>query len=111
MVERQSGFNSFMLGGNIAKSVLYGGMWYRNKQSEIYDYQSITLVAGINIPMVNEYSRMKLVYSYDIALGKMTGTGGSHEITLRFEFDQIHLVKSQSAFANDYPIIFDPVVF
>jgi len=111
IIENQAGFNTFTLGANVAKSVLYGGMWYRNKQSEIYDYQSVTLVAGINIPMVNEYSRMKLMYSYDIGLSQMKGTGGSHEITLRFEFDQIHFVKSQSPFANDYPIIFDPVVF
>lgn len=111
LFENQSGFNTFTLGSNIAKSVLYAGMWYRNKQSKIYDYQSLTLLAGINIPMVNKYARMKLMYSYDIGLDGMQGTGGSHEITLRFEFDQIHLVRSQSSFANDYPIIYDPVVF
>lgn len=109
--ERQSGFNTFTLGSNIAKSVLYAGMWYRNKQSQIYDYQSLVLLAGINIPMVNQYSRMKLMYSYDVSITQMRGAGGSHEITLRFEFDQIHFVKSRSPFANDYPIIFDPVVF
>lgn len=111
MFENQSGFNTFTLGSNIAKSVLYAGMWYRNKQSQIYNSQSLILLAGINIPMVNKYARMKLMYSYDIGLSGMTGTGGSHEITLRFEFDQIHLIKSQDSFANEYPIIYDPVVF
>ena len=54
---------------------------------------------------------MKLMYSYDISVTQMKGTGGTHEITLRFEFDEIHLIRSQDAFANDYPIIYDPVVF
>ncbi|MCF8404824.1 MAG: PorP/SprF family type IX secretion system membrane protein [Bacteroidales bacterium] len=111
LYENQAGFHTFTLGANVAKSVLYAGAWYRNKQSQIYNYQSLVLMTGINIPMVNRFSRMKLMYSYDISITQMTGTGGTHEITLRFEFDQIHLVKSQSAFANDYPIIFDPVVF
>lgn len=111
LIENQSGFTTFTLGSNISKSLLYAGMWYRNRQSQIYNPQSIIIMAGINIPMVNEYSRMKIMYSYDINVSQMTGTGGTHEITLRFEFDQIHLVKSQSSFANEYPIIYDPVVF
>lgn len=111
LFENQAGFNTFTLGSNVAKSVLYAGAWYRNKQSKIYDYQTLVLLVGLDIPMVNRFSRMKLMYSYDIDLTNMKGTGGSHEITLRFEFDQIHLIKSQDAFANDYPIIYDPVVF
>jgi type IX secretion system PorP/SprF family membrane protein len=111
LFENQAGFNTFTLGTNVSKSVLYAGMWYRNKDSQIYNYQSLTLLVGMNIPMVNKYSRIKLMYSYDINIANMPGTGGSHEISLRFEFDQIHLVKSQDAFANDYPIIYDPVIF
>jgi type IX secretion system PorP/SprF family membrane protein len=111
LYENQSGFNTFTLGSNISRSVVYAGMWYRNKQSQIYDVQAVIIMAGINIPMVNQYSRMKLQYSYDINMSHLKGTGGTHEITLRFEFDQIHLVKSKSAFANDFPIIYDPVVF
>lgn len=111
LYENQSGFSTFTMGSNFSKSVLYAGLWYRNKQSEVYNYQSVIITAGINIPMVNEYSRMKIMYSYDISATQMKGTGGTHEITIRFEFDQIHLIKSQSAFANEYPIIYDPVVF
>ncbi len=111
MYENLVGFHTFNLGGNISKSVMYVGAWYRNKQSQIYNYQSVILLAGINIPMVNEYSRLKLMYSYDLSITSMSGTGGAHEITLRFEFDQIHLFKSRSPFADDYPIIYDPVVF
>ncbi|MEZ5194867.1 MAG: type IX secretion system membrane protein PorP/SprF [Bacteroidales bacterium] len=99
------------MGSNVSKSVLYAGMWYRNRQSKIYDYQAFILLVGLNIPMVNKYSRLKLMYSYDLDLSPMTGSGGAHEITLRFEFDQIHLVKSQDNFANEYPIIYDPVIF
>lgn len=111
MYEYMSGFHTFTLGSNIAKSALYTGIWYRNKQSQIYNYQSVILVAGLNIPMVNKYSRLKIMYSYDVSITSMSGTGGAHEITLRFEFDQIHLFKSKSSFAGDYPVIFDPLVF
>jgi len=111
LYENQLGFSTYTLGANVSRSVLYAGAWYRNRQSQIYKYQSVTLLAGINIPMVNRYSRMKLMYSYDVSLTQMKGTGGTHEITLRFEFDEIHLIKSQDPFSNDYPIIYDPVVF
>jgi type IX secretion system PorP/SprF family membrane protein len=111
LYEYMSGFHTFTLGSNLAKSVLYAGVWYRNKQSQIYNYQSLILLTGLNIPMVNRYSRMKIMYSYDISLTQMQGTGGAHEITLRFEFDQIHLFKSKSSFADDYPVIYDPLEF
>ncbi|GAB4326840.1 MAG: hypothetical protein Kow00127_19660 [Bacteroidales bacterium] len=111
LFERQNGFNTFTLGCNVSRSVIYAGAWYRNKDSQIYRYQSLTLLTGLNIPMVNQYSRIKLMYSFDINLANMPGTGGSHEITLRFEFDQIHLINSEDPFANEYPIIYDPVVF
>jgi type IX secretion system PorP/SprF family membrane protein len=111
LYEYMSGFNTFTLGANIAKSALYTGIWYRNKQSQIYNYQALILLAGLNIPMVNRYSRIKLMYSYDVSINGMQGTGGAHEITLRFEFDQIHLFKSKSSFADDYPVIYDPLVF
>lgn len=107
----QNGFNTITLGSNVSKSVLYAGIWYRNRQSQIYDYQAMVLMVGLNIPMVNKYSRLKLMYSYDLDLTEMSGSGGAHEITLRFEFDQIHLVKSRDNFANEYPIIYDPVIF
>jgi type IX secretion system PorP/SprF family membrane protein len=111
LFEYQSGFTSFTAGTNISRSMIYAGAWYRNRDHWIYNYQSITMLAGINIPMVNQYSRLKLMYSYDIGLSSLSASGGSHELTLRFEFDQIHFVKSQQAFANEYPVIYDPVIF
>lgn len=111
LYEYYAGYHTFMLGGNVAKSVMYGGLWYRSKQSQIYNYQAVAVLVGLNIPMVNKYSRVKFMYSYDISVNNMKGNGGAHEITLRFEFDQIHLFKSSSAFADDYPIIYDPVIF
>jgi type IX secretion system PorP/SprF family membrane protein len=111
LFENQAGFNTFTVGMNTSKSVLYVGAWYRNKQSLIYDFQSLILTAGLKIPMVNEYSRMKLMYSYDLSLTSMKGSGGAHEISLKFEFDLIHLVRSSSYFAKDYPVITEPLRF
>ncbi len=111
LFENQAGINTFNLGMNVSKSVLYAGAWYRNKQSKIYDYQALILLAGIKIPMVNEYSRLKIMYSYDLSLTSMKGSGGAHEISLKFEFDLIHIVKSSSFFSNDYPVITEPTRF
>jgi len=111
LFEYQSGFTSYTIGTNVSRSMIYTGVWYRNRDTWIQNYQSVTLLAGVNVPMVNQYSRMKLMYSYDIALSNLGASGGAHELTLRFEFDQIHFVKSQKTFANEYPIIYDPVVF
>lgn len=111
LYEYFAGYHTFTLGSNVSKSVMYAGLWYRSKQSQIYNYQSVAVLVGLNIPMVNKYSRLKFMYSYDISVNNMKGNGGAHEITLRFEFDQIHLFKSNSAFADDYPIIYDPVIF
>jgi len=111
MYEYQNSFHNITLGMNVQKSIIYAGAWYRNRNSAIYNIQSVMFVVGVQIPMVNEYSRIKVMYSYDVGISNMNGTGGAHEITLRFQFDQIHLIKSNSYFSRDYPVIVKPLRF
>jgi type IX secretion system PorP/SprF family membrane protein len=111
LYEYQNSFSNFSLGMNVQKSIIYAGAWYRNRNSAIYNVQSLMFVVGVQIPMVNKYSRIKLMYSYDVGISNMKGTGGAHEITLRFQFDEIHLIKSNSYFSRDYPVIMEPLRF
>lgn len=111
MFENYAGFNTMNIGMNLAKSALYAGIWYRNQQSNFADLQALIFLFGLNIPLTNEFSRMKVMYSYDVTLGQPRATGGTHEIALLFEFDQIRLIKSKSLFKNDYPMLDKPIRF
>ncbi|MCD4746795.1 MAG: hypothetical protein K8R58_10900, partial [Bacteroidales bacterium] len=63
-----------------------------------------------NFPLIDENSRLKVMYSYDLILIEPQGTGGSHEISLILGFDTIKLIKS-GAINNDFPVIRKPIIF
>ncbi|MCD4745366.1 MAG: PorP/SprF family type IX secretion system membrane protein, partial [Bacteroidales bacterium] len=87
MYENQAKISTYNLGMNVSKSSLYAGIWYRNKQSNFFDIQSVNFLVGFNFPLIDENSRLKVMYSYDLILIEPQGTGGSHEISLILGFD------------------------
>lgn len=105
--EYQNGFSTYYVGMNAAKSALRAGVWYRNRMSEIYNIQALTIMAGVKLPITEEDSRLYVSYSYDLDLGELNATGGAHEIHLNFEFDNIKILKKESVFREDYdyPVI------
>lgn len=115
LYEFHSYIHTIQVGLNVKRSVLYAGAWYRNRQSfdETFPFkiQSIIGLVGIEIPLEDMYSRVKLHYSYDVGLGYMQGTGGSHEISLRFEFDRVRLIKRWSNYSHEVPLIHRPIRF
>jgi hypothetical protein len=88
ILESQDEFKTLAIGLNILKSSIYGGVWYRNRSTELVKMNDLIFLLGLNVPFSNE-TRVKINYSYDFVVnGLQRGTGGSHEITLMFELDE-----------------------
>ncbi|OQX77597.1 MAG: hypothetical protein B6D61_06900 [Bacteroidetes bacterium 4484_249] len=85
LYENQNGANAFSLGLNAYKSYIYLGLWYRNEDINTTNLNSMVFLAGVNLP-INEDSRIKIMYSYDYIMNKLIATGGTHEISVIFEF-------------------------
>jgi type IX secretion system PorP/SprF family membrane protein len=105
LFERQGHFSTYQLGMNVARSVLYAGMWYRSKETSFIDYDELVFVMGLKIPIMDENSRLRVMYSYDFGLTGPKGAGGAHEIGMSFEFDKIKLIKSNKSISDDYPVL------
>ncbi|OPL14893.1 MAG: hypothetical protein AVO38_11185 [delta proteobacterium ML8_D] len=97
----QAGLDSWSVGLNVYKMPLYVGAWYRNSEFQFLNNDAFIVMLGINTNL-GDNARMKLIYSYDIMLTDITrATGGSHELTLIFELDEMHLFgNSGSNFGN-----------
>lgn len=92
----QAGLDSWSVGLNIYKQPLYVGVWYRNSEFQFLNNDALIVMLGLNTNF-GDNTRMKLVYSYDIMLTDITrATGGSHELTLIFELDEMHLFGNSS---------------
>lgn len=93
--ESQDEFRTIAVGMNILKSSIYGGVWYRNRSTEMVKMNDLIFLLGLNVPFSNE-TRVKINYSYDFVVsGLQGGTGGSHEITLMFELDEFAIFSSR----------------
>lgn len=91
----QAGMDSWSIGMNVYKYPLYVGLWYRSSEFQFLNNDALIVLLGINTNFGTD-TRMKLVYSYDIMLTDLTkATGGSHEITLIFEMDDIRLFGTE----------------
>ncbi|MBK8701448.1 MAG: PorP/SprF family type IX secretion system membrane protein [Saprospiraceae bacterium] len=84
---RQAGFSQLNAGIYVAASQLIGGIWYRHSGS---NGDAIIFNAGVR---TREYT---LGYSFDFTLSGLTiSTGGSHEISVSYTFDNGKLKKSK----------------
>ena len=90
----QAGMDSWSVGLNVYKQPIYVGVWYRNSEFQFLDNSALIIMLGLNTNF-GDNARMKFVYSYDAMLTDITkATGGSHELTLIFELDDMHLFGS-----------------
>jgi type IX secretion system PorP/SprF family membrane protein len=83
--ENQYGLNTFSIGVNGYKSYLYLGIWYRNEDINTVNLNSMVFLTGVNLPF-NEVSRVRIMYSYDYIMNQLSATGGTHEISIMFDF-------------------------
>jgi type IX secretion system PorP/SprF family membrane protein len=87
----QGGMDSWSVGLNVYKQPLYVGVWYRNSEFQFLNNDALIIMLGLNANL-GDNVRMKILYSYDIMLTDITrATGGSHELTLTFEMDDMSL--------------------
>jgi type IX secretion system PorP/SprF family membrane protein len=92
----QGGMDSWSVGMNVYKFPLYVGLWYRSSEFQFLNNDALIVLLGINTNFGGD-ARMKLVYSYDVMLTDLTkATGGSHEITLIFELDDMKMFGAES---------------
>ena len=91
----QGGMDSWSIGMNVYKFPLYVGLWYRSSEFQFMNNDALVVLMGINTNFGGD-ARMKIVYSYDVMLTDLTkATGGSHELTLIFEMDDMKIFGSE----------------
>jgi len=89
--EQQGKNSNFSIGVNAYKSFLYTGIWLRSQTYTFENIKDLVMMVGTNIPMGND-SRIKLQYSYDYILTDLRRyAGATHEITIIYELDGLHL--------------------
>ena len=98
IIENQAGLNKYAIGLNMLFENLYTGFWFRNEEFSFLNYTSITLLAGLYIPLSNK-NLMKIMYSYDLVISKFyAGSGGAHEVHITLSFDDINLFSWKKDF-------------
>ncbi len=100
--ESQKPFRTASIGVNAYKSSVYLGFWFRNESFNFESSNSAIIMAGVGIP-VNDDTRVKIVYSYDMVLTKsnMGFAGGSHEISIIFELDSMIPFSNNSRYRGN----------
>ena len=107
--QQQAEMTNFNLGMNIYMSHLYLGIWFRNDVLEYSEFADLIFLAGINIGFT-ENSRMKLLYSHDMAISTNNNFAGpSHEISLILEFDSLKFFKQSEIIKNVKSRNFSPI--
>lgn len=93
--ENQNGANTFSAGINAYKSFLYLGVWFRSEDFSETNLNSMIFLTGVNFPLNND-SRIKIMYSYDYIMNELIATGGTHELSVVFEFSNDNVFGSVS---------------
>jgi type IX secretion system PorP/SprF family membrane protein len=107
--EQQASLHNFNIGFNLYMSHVYLGIWYRNDALEYTEYADLILLAGMNIGF-SENSRMKLVYTHDMAISTNNNFAGpSHEISLILEFDNLRFFRESEIIKNVRSRNFSPI--
>jgi type IX secretion system PorP/SprF family membrane protein len=95
--QTQQKMNDYALGMNIYFERVYFGAWYKNESLEYDSYSHFSLMGGISIPINDDESRVKFMYSYDMIINaEHMFAGPTHEISLIIEFDEFALIKSST---------------
>jgi type IX secretion system PorP/SprF family membrane protein len=101
--EKQAAFTSFNFGAFVLRAPLMVGVWYRNQKFLISPKKTDSFIMNLGFRGENGSKTFiyQVGYSYDMTLSRMIGSsGGSHEISMIFEFTNLRLFKEKSANAK-----------
>jgi type IX secretion system PorP/SprF family membrane protein len=88
MYVRQGEFQQLNIGAYANFESLFGGLWYRH---------TFTNADAAIILLGAKYKMVKVGYSYDITISKLTNsTGGAHEVSVAIYFEQIKKRKGKN---------------
>ena len=93
--QHQANFNTLNFGAFISHGPVFGGLWYRSRHVSFNSKKLDGLVinGGYKNKLSNDWT-YEIAYSYDMTLsGLYSNTGGTHEISLIFEFSPFHRRK------------------
>lgn len=94
--EQQNPLSTLTFGFNGMYQVVYGGLWFRTKISQLNKYDCIIFTFGLVNRSKYNYI-WKLGYSYDLTVSRLLGGGfGSHELYFSIDFDKCLPLLSKS---------------
>ena len=93
LFEKQGPLNTYILGVNIRRLPLTGGIWLRNKSINFKNLTDIIFLFGFQFSLNDDNSsRISVFYSYDVTVSKLNNhDSGSHEIGITINFDNFYI--------------------
>jgi type IX secretion system PorP/SprF family membrane protein len=101
--EKQGAFSSYMLGLSLSRNPLIIGFWIRNKNFNPKNTTDLIFMFGYQFGLnKNSTSRVSVFYTYDSTVSKLNNhDSGSHEIGIRFNFDDFFIFNECESCKDD----------
>jgi hypothetical protein len=109
IIEQQKPFQTFTFGVSSRLPInkeanrhkLTFGLYYRNRltHAKIKNSDAFIFALGSDIYYGINKKRFKIYYSYDLTISQLSNnySGGSHELSLQFKFDNLIFLKAKAS--------------
>lgn len=86
IAEGQGPFKEYMLGANIQKTQVYGGVWFKQRQLFSTSTNTKFMVLCVGSTFYDGLMAYKIGYSYDFGISRFSaGIGGTHELSISMQ--------------------------
>lgn len=83
IIQKQDYFQELMFGGNLQQQNIYGGVWFRERSSILFNKNIHALVITMGTEINDGPLTYKIGYSYDVIMNKLGNAApGSHELSV-----------------------------
>lgn len=83
ILQKQDYFQELMFGGNLQRQAVYGGLWFRERSSILFNKNIHALVMTMGTEISEGEYTYKIGYSYDVVMNKLGNAApGSHELSV-----------------------------